>query len=66
MLDQLAAQQAQAEATTTNAQASATSTEFANFLAANGGASLNAQQRDALFRQFVEWQQRQRQAQPAR
>jgi hypothetical protein len=39
--------------------------EFASFLAANGGANLNAQQRDALFRQFEEWQQ-QRHAQPAR
>jgi hypothetical protein len=55
MLDQLAAR--------ANAQAS--SSEFASFLAANGGANLNAQQRDALFRQFEEWQ-RQRQAQPAR
>jgi TRAP-type uncharacterized transport system substrate-binding protein len=43
----------------------ATSGEFASFLAANGGANLNAQQRDALFRQFVQWQ-RQHQAQPAR
>jgi TRAP-type uncharacterized transport system substrate-binding protein len=43
----------------------ATSGDFASFLAANGGANLNAQQRDALFRQFVQWQ-RQRQAQPAR
>ncbi len=60
MLDQ----QAQAEATGT-AQASANSNDFASFLAANGGANLNAQQRETLFRQFVEWQ-RQRQAQPAR
>jgi TRAP transporter TAXI family solute receptor len=51
MLEQLAAQ--------------ASSSEFASFLAANGGANLNAQQRDALFRQFEQWQ-RQRQAQPAR
>ena len=46
-------------------EAAATSTDFASFLAANGGANLNAQQRDALFRQFVQWQ-RQRQAQPTR
>jgi TRAP transporter TAXI family solute receptor len=42
-----------------------TNNDFAHFLAANGGANLNAQQRDALFRQFVQWQ-RQHQAQPAR
>jgi TRAP transporter TAXI family solute receptor len=61
MLDQLAAQ---AEpAATTNAQAS--SSEFASFLAANGGTNLSVQQREALFRQFEQWQ-RQRQAQPAR
>ena len=47
------------------ADETATSGDFASFLAANGGANLNAQQRDALFRQFVQWQ-RQRQAQPAR
>jgi hypothetical protein len=47
------------------ADETATSGEFASFLAANGGANLNAQQRDALFRQFVQWQ-RQHQAQPAR
>jgi TRAP transporter TAXI family solute receptor len=32
--------------------------DFAAFLAANGGANMSIQQRDALFRQFVEWQQR--------
>ena len=43
----------------------ASSGDFASFLAANGGSNLNAQQREALFRQFVQWQ-RQHQAQPAR
>ncbi len=38
--------------------------DFAAFLAANGGANLNAQQRDALFRQFVEWQAQKRPAPP--
>jgi TRAP transporter TAXI family solute receptor len=47
------------------AEETATSGEFARFLAANGGGNLSAQQRDALFHQFVQWQ-RQRQAQPAR
>ena len=47
------------------ADEAAGSSDFASFLAANGGANLNAQQRDALFRQFVQWQ-RQRQAQPVR
>jgi TRAP-type uncharacterized transport system substrate-binding protein len=47
-----------------SADEAATSGEFASFLAANGGANLNAQQRDALFRQFVQWQ-RQHQALPA-
>ncbi len=60
MLDQLAPE-AQADAA---AKAQASGGDFAGFLSANGGASLNAQQRDALFRQFVQWQ-RQRQAQPA-
>jgi len=31
--------------------------DFAAFLAANGGANMSLQQRDALFRQFVDWQQ---------
>jgi hypothetical protein len=57
MLEQLGPPPAQAEET-------AASSDFASFLAANGGANLNAQQKDALFRQFVQWQ-RQRQAQPA-
>ena len=48
-----------------HAEETATSGDFANFLAANGGANLNAQQRDALFRQFMQWQH-QHQAQPAR
>jgi hypothetical protein len=48
-----------------HAEETATNNDFASFLAANGGANLNAQQRDALFRQFVQWQH-QRQAQPAR
>jgi TRAP-type uncharacterized transport system substrate-binding protein len=61
MLEQLAAS-AQAAATADQQQASG---DFASFLAANGGANLNAQQRDALFRQFMQWQ-RQHQAQPAR
>ena len=67
MLDKLAQSEAQAEAqaqASARAEASTTGSDFASFLAANGGANLNAQQRDALFRQFVEWQ-RQRQAQPA-
>jgi TRAP transporter TAXI family solute receptor len=38
--------------------------DFAAFLAANGGANLNAQQRDALFRQFVEWQAQKQPAPP--
>jgi uncharacterized protein len=64
MLDRLAQADTQTHAqATTNAQANAN--DFASFLAANGGASLNAQQREALFRQFEQWQ-RQRQAQPAR
>ena len=43
----------------TNAAASpqATAQDFAAFLAANGGDKMSIQQRDALFRQFVEWQQ---------
>jgi len=61
MLEQLAAQ----NPAETAAHAQASSNDFASFLAANGGASLNAQQRDALFRQFMEWQ-RQHPAQPAR
>ncbi len=61
MLDQLSAQ---AEAAAV-ANAHASGNDFASFLAANGGANLSAQQRDALFRQFVDWQ-RQHQAQPSR
>jgi hypothetical protein len=63
MLEQLAppAQTTAAAA----ADETAISGDFAHFLAANGGANLSAQQRDALFRQFVQWQ-RQHQAQPAR
>ena len=38
--------------------------DFAAFLAANGGANLSPQQRDALFRQFVEWEQKKRPAPP--
>ena len=57
MLEQMAAQ--------ASAEETATSGDFAKFLAANGGGNLSAQQRDALFQQFVQWQ-RQRQAQPAR
>ncbi len=63
MLDQLAAQAEAAAATNAQANAQASSA-FASFLQANGGANLNAQQRDALFRQFEQWQ-RQHQAQPA-
>ena len=64
MLDRLAQADAQAHAqTATNAQVN--SSDFASFLAANGGSTLTPQQREALFRQFVEWQ-RHRQAQPAR
>jgi hypothetical protein len=48
-------QQHPAPAPATNAAASAQ--DFAAFLAANGGATMNVQQRDELFRQFVEWQQ---------
>jgi TRAP transporter TAXI family solute receptor len=58
MLDQLGPP---AQAT---AEETATSGAFASFLAANGGANLSAQQRDTLFRQFVQWQ-RQHQTQPA-
>jgi TRAP-type uncharacterized transport system substrate-binding protein len=61
MLDQLAP----AAGAAVDANEMANGSDFASFLEANGGASLNAQQRDALFRQFVQWQ-RQRQAQPAR
>jgi TRAP transporter TAXI family solute receptor len=64
ILDQLAAQAEAAATTNAQANAQATSSAFASFLQANGGANLNAQQRDALFRQFEQWQ-RQRQAQPA-
>lgn len=60
MLEQLAAQTQAA-----SAEQRAASGDFASFLAANGGSNLNAQQRDTLFRQFVEWQ-RQHQAQPVR
>jgi TRAP-type uncharacterized transport system substrate-binding protein len=38
--------------------------DFAAFLSANGGANLSPQQRDALFRQFVEWQQQKRATPP--
>jgi TRAP-type uncharacterized transport system substrate-binding protein len=65
LLDQLAAQTEAATTASAQANAQAGSTEFAGFLAANGGASLNAQQREALFRQFEQWQ-RQQHAQPAR
>jgi len=61
MLDQLAAQTEPSAATTAQASSSA----FASFLAENGGTNLTPQQREALFRQFEQWQ-RQRQAQPAR
>jgi TRAP transporter TAXI family solute receptor len=64
-LDQMSAQADAAAATNAQASAQTTSSEFASFLAANGGANLNAQQREALFRQFEQWQ-RQHQAQPAR
>jgi hypothetical protein len=65
LLDQFAAQAEAAASANAQANAQTSNSEFASFLAANGGANLNAQQRDALFRQFEQWQ-RQRQAQPAR
>ena len=40
----------------------AASGDFAAFLSANGGANLSPQQREALFRQFVQWQQQKRAA----
>src|SRR5690349_17808024 len=63
-LDQMTAQAEAAAAAHAQANAHASSSEFASFLSANGGANLNPQQREALFRQFEQWQ-RQRQAQPA-
>jgi TRAP transporter TAXI family solute receptor len=63
-LDQMTAQAEAAAAAHAQANAHAGSSDFASFLAANGGANLNPQQREALFRQFEQWQ-RQRQAQPA-
>jgi hypothetical protein len=65
ILDQLAAQGEAAAAANAQASAQTTGSAFANFLAANGGANLTPQQREALFRQFEQWQ-RQRQPQPAR
>ena len=65
MLDQLAAQTDAPSSTNAQASAHPSSGDFASFLAANGGANLSPQQREALFRQFEQWQ-RQRQAQPAR
>jgi TRAP-type uncharacterized transport system substrate-binding protein len=53
MLEKLK-EQAPPPAAATNAAAPA---DFAAFLNANGGANLSPQQRDALFRQFVQWQQ---------
>jgi len=63
-LDQMTAQAEAAAAAHAQANAHASGSDFASFLAANGGANLNPQQREALFRQFEQWQ-RQRQAQPA-
>jgi hypothetical protein len=65
ILDQLAAQGEAAAAANAQANAQTTGSAFASFLAANGGANLTPQQREALFRQFEQWQ-RQRQPQPAR
>jgi TRAP transporter TAXI family solute receptor len=64
ILDQLAAQGEAAAAANAQASAQTTGSAFANFLAANGGANLTPQQREALFRQFEQWQ-RQHQPQPA-
>lgn len=44
--------------------AAAAPQDFAAFLSAHGGANLSAQQREALFRQFVEWEQRKQGAPP--
>jgi len=63
MLDQIAPAPATNAAAPGNDQAS--SADFASFLAANGGANLNAQQRDALFRQFMQWQREHRAPAPA-
>jgi TRAP transporter TAXI family solute receptor len=65
ILDQLAAQGEAAAAANAQANAQTTGSAFASFLAANGGANLTPQQREALFRQFEQWQ-RQRLPQPAR
>ncbi|HLH86905.1 MAG TPA: TAXI family TRAP transporter solute-binding subunit [Xanthobacteraceae bacterium] len=59
MLEKLKQQAPAPVATTAAAPA-----DFAAFLSANGGANLSPQQRDALFRQFVQWQQ-QKHATPA-
>jgi len=53
MLARLAAQHPPAAAA---ANPPAGAQDFAAFLSANGGANMNAQQRDALFHQFVDWQ----------
>ncbi len=66
MLDQLATQPQSATSGDAHVDAQAESNEFSSFLTANGGSSLTPQQRAELFRQFQQWQQRQRQAQPAR
>jgi TRAP-type uncharacterized transport system substrate-binding protein len=42
------------------ANAAPAAQDFATFLSAHGGANLSPQQREALFRQFVEWQQQKR------
>src|ERR1700756_1889392 len=53
MLEKL--NQEQPAASTTAVAPAAASQDFAAFLAANGGANLSVQQRDALFHQFVVW-----------
>jgi TRAP transporter TAXI family solute receptor len=44
-------------AAATTPAAPAAPQDFAAFLVSHGGADMSVQQRDALFRQFVEWQQ---------
>ena len=64
MLAKLNQQQPQAAAAAAIPNPPTGSQDFAAFLAANGGSNMSAQQRDALFRQFVEWQQQKRATPP--
>src|SRR5262249_15592671 len=55
--EMLAKLNAQHPVTAPGTNAAASAQDFAAFLAAKGGANMNVQQREALFREFVEWQQ---------